>query len=401
MRIAVTIKSTAFHKGFGGLETQNKLLCEGLVAKGHSVTVFAPKNELEDRSKTENGVNYVFLPVKVRRFAALFGFTRNTWQKQLVPVFLEIHSKQPFDILISQSSSGLPIIKQKKELGLKVISISHGTKIGEFQTNWSTVSSVKDFFRSIIDLPHVFINFFTVQRSFIHGSDLVVAVSNYVKKALIDETFVDENKVRVIHNGIDTNLFEGITRSGGSKEKDRVTLLYVGQVTKQKGIFSLINLMKEKDFENFRLEVVGGGTDFEGAQEMAKKLNLADKIAFLGKLKYEEVLNLYSPERADIFVFPTTRKEGFPMVLPEAMLGSLPIIAYSAGGVSDAIDDGVTGFLVPLGNLEIFKKKVLELGLSYEKRKELGENARIKALNEFSLSTMIENYEKVILEVLK
>lgn len=116
MRIAVFIKNTTFHTGFGGFETQNKVLCEGLVSRGHSVVVFSPKRDLEKEKAQENGVNYVFVPSIFRRFSALSSGNKKSWINKSVEVFADFHKKEPFNLIISQSSGGLGVIKEKKNL---------------------------------------------------------------------------------------------------------------------------------------------------------------------------------------------------------------------------------------------------------------------------------------------
>lgn len=93
MKIAVFIKSTTLHKNHGGLETQNKVLCEGLVKKGHSVTVFSPKKDF-DRSETEeNGVRYVFVDASYGAYL-LSSFKKDSWGKVSLEVFDKFHEKK-------------------------------------------------------------------------------------------------------------------------------------------------------------------------------------------------------------------------------------------------------------------------------------------------------------------
>jgi len=75
MRIAFFIKSTTFHNGYGGLETQNRALCEELVARGHDILVFSPQRELKCETKYEKGVKYHFVPCVYR----LARFNKKNW----------------------------------------------------------------------------------------------------------------------------------------------------------------------------------------------------------------------------------------------------------------------------------------------------------------------------------
>ena len=88
------------------------------------------------------------------------------------------------------------------------------------------------------------------------------------------------------------------------------------------------------------------------------------------------------------------------MVLPEAMFAGLPIVASNIGGVSDAVIDNETGFLVRSGDIQGLRAKILELIASSDLRKKMGENGRKKAYEKFSQDAMVAKYEKVMEGVL-
>ncbi len=89
MKIAAFIKSTTLHKNHGGLETQNKVLCEGLVKKGHQVTVFSPKRDLDVSGAEESGVKYVFIDAQYGR-KIISGFKKDSWEKMSLKVFEKV-----------------------------------------------------------------------------------------------------------------------------------------------------------------------------------------------------------------------------------------------------------------------------------------------------------------------
>ncbi|GIW69563.1 MAG: LPS biosynthesis RfbU related protein [Patescibacteria group bacterium] len=396
MRIAVFIKSSTFSKSYGGLETQNKLLCEGLASRGHTVVVFTPNIELEAREVRESGVLYKFVECKVASYSSVTVPKKDSWPLKSLEEFRIANSKEKFDLIIGQSSAAIGVIKSRVEFGVPIISISHGTKMGEMQTKIQSDVSLKGIARTLLDLPHALKNFFTVQREFVHGSNLVIAVSSYVKKALIDETFVDEQKVRVVNNGIQPF---GDVNKEYSAEKGNLRLLYVGQLIKSKGILRIADMVAHGMLEGMSLDIVGAGDLYESLDHLAK--NSGGKINMHGKLPYEDVLKIYDPRRFDVFVFPTSRIEGFPMVLIEAMFGGLPIVAFGLGGVPDAVFDNETGFLVKAGDFRAFKANLEELRNHPELVKKMGANARNKAVERFSLDKMLDSYEEIFEEVMK
>ena len=101
MNIAVFIKRTTFHKGFGGLETLNKALCEGLVGRDHRVTVFSPKHELDKDQEKINGVRYQYVGCSYRSLAGFAYFDKNNWVNRSVAEFEKLHEQNPFDLIIA------------------------------------------------------------------------------------------------------------------------------------------------------------------------------------------------------------------------------------------------------------------------------------------------------------
>jgi glycosyltransferase involved in cell wall biosynthesis len=392
MRIAVFIKATTFNKGFGGLETQNKTLCEGLAKRGHNITVFAPKRDFEGLEATEKGIRYVFVPSVYRTLFA--DVDENNWYKRSLKEFKKYHEAQKFDLVISQSSAGFEIIKRKTDLGVRILSIVHGSILSELKTRYQNTTSLNGKLKLIPDTGFGLYNFFFRQRAFIHGSDKLVAVSNYVKTALMEETYVAEDKFKVIHNGIDSQLFNGIGIGGRSGKK----LLYTGQIIKEKGVDTLLDIFLDEKFKDFTIDMVGGGPYLEEFRTKVVANKLQDQMILHGRLPYDALASFYAGN-SGVFVFPTRRIEGFPMVLPEAMLAGLPVVAFDMGGVADAVKNGDTGFLLKSGNIKGFKDALLQLADNADLRKKLGENAKMIALKDFTVDAMLDQYEQVFREV--
>lgn len=395
MNIAVFIKSTTFHAGFGGLETQNKVVCEGLASQGNTVYIFSPKKSVSESTQQLNGVDYVFIPSNTRTLYQ--AFASDSWVKKSVEVFAKYHSDVKFDLVVSQSSAGVAILQRKEEFGVKAVAIAHGSIISEIATRLNNVYSLKSALWLIPDIGFALYNFFFRQRQFVHSANLVICVSDYVKNALIEETYSVEKKFRVIHNGVDPERFSKIRRTGSDHAGTR--FLYVGQVTREKGVKTLLEIFSGPKFADTRLDVIGDGEYLNQFKLDVKSLGLDDRIYCHGKLPYTEVSKFY--QSADIFVMPTNRIEGFPMVLVEAMLAGLPIVAFDLGGVKDAIIEGETGYCISGRDVQAFRSKCLELVDNSELRLSMGEKAQAKALAEFTQSGMLEQYSLIFKELVK
>jgi len=397
MKIAVFAKSTSFHKGYGGLETQNKVLCEKLVERGNAVTVFSPKKELEFDTKDLNGVVYVFVPCKFKMGLVLgFGgrLNKNNWINKSYDTFKNYHEKNEYDLVLSQSSAALGIIKRKNELGVKIISIAHGSILGELKTYFKDISTISDYLNIIPNTAFAVKNFFTRQREYVLGSDRVIAVSNAVKNSLLEETFAPDEKIVVVHNGINPQNCDESKKGHGT-----VNLIYVGKMIRSKGVFNLINVLAGTQFADIKLHMVGGGRDLEELKKYSNSKHLSEKIVFYGNISPEEVVPLMF--KNDIFVMPTLRIEGFPMTLVEAMFAGLPIVANNIGGNSDAVLDGETGFLTDPENLNDFREKLVKLVKDKELIHKMSLKARERANSEFTTDIMVNKYESIFNEVLR
>lgn len=401
MKIAVFIKSTTFHKGYGGLETQNKTLCENLVKKGHEIVVFSPKKEIEKNEEMLNGVKYVFVSCTYKN--SLFAhINKNSWYKKSVEAFDLVSKNFKFDLVLSQSSAGEGIIKNKEKFGVKVVSVAHGTSLSEFQTFLQNVS-FKDFFKVLINLQYFIRQYFGRQRNYILGSSKVIAVSNAVKKSLMFETFVPEERVEVIHNGVDP---EKILEKS-LYEADTVKMVYVGRIETSKGVFALVDALGEllisdagERDTNIELHFIGGGDALEDLKKYVDERGCSEKVIFHGKLPTPEDVYKKLVE-FDIFVFPSQRIEGFPMTIPEAMFAGLPVVATDMGGISDAIEHEKTGYLLQPGDTHSLVSSIKSLINDPNLRETFGKTGRNKACNEFTIQVMIDKYERVFGEVLK
>jgi glycosyltransferase involved in cell wall biosynthesis len=236
------------------------------------------------------------------------------------------------------------------------------------------------------------------------GSSRLVSISETAKRALGLDT-------SVVYNGINTDFYKPVE----NPTKDY--LLFVGRMSKAKaegkfidpkGVRNAINAVKEAG-EN--MKIVGNVEDRKFYDEIVAP-NLSDKIRFIGEISSEQLLTredvLALHQNAKAFLFPINWEEPFGLVMAEAMACGTPVIAYNRGSVSELVRDGLTGFIVEPENSQneskfIIKKKGIE-GLTEAIRRigEIdGKVCREHVLQNFSIQRMVDNYEKVYMEVLE
>lgn len=154
----------------------------------------------------------------------------------------------------------------------------------------------------------------------------------------------------------------------------------------QKAPFDFVQAAAEvvKQCPRAEFIIAGGGPMLNPARELAEKLNIRDKIHFLGWRKdIPEVINAL-----DIFIL-TSLWEGLPQVILQAMMASKPVIANAVDGSKEVVVHGVNGYLVPPGCPHLIAQKIIELINNPSKRNEMGKRGKAGIYPEFSLERML------------
>ena len=201
----------------------------------------------------------------------------------------------------------------------------------------------------------------TVQRLEGRGN----SIKNYVYKnatlcigasRAIGEYFeeIGCKNIKVIPNGIDPGKFENLTK----KPHDGFVIITVARLEKVKGTEYLIGAFARLSLlGRLSLVIIGDGSERKNLENLVKKLNLEERVEFLGEIPNERIPEYLAG--ADCFVLPSL-KEGFGIVVLEAMAAGVPVVASKVGGIMDIIEDGKTGLLVEPGNSEDIAKAIRE-----------------------------------------
>lgn len=193
-----------------------------------------------------------------------------------------------------------------------------------------------------------------VEKTAIEMADALIAVSNETKDDILKYFNVDENKIKVIYNGI--NLQQYITTSESDTldeyevDKTKPYVLFVGRITRQKGIIHLVNAIKYID-KNTQIVLCAGAPDTkEIGLEMEQAVNEIKKtrknVIWIDKMvSKKEIIQLYS--HAAVFCCPSIY-EPFGIINIEAMACDTAVVASAVGGIKEVVVDGKTGILVPV-----------------------------------------------------
>ena len=193
-----------------------------------------------------------------------------------------------------------------------------------------------------------------VEKTALEMADAVIAVSGDTKDDVLKYYKVDPARIHVIHNGIDLDEYRPIAAPDILKhvgvDPQRPYILFVGRITRQKGIIHLVNAIRHMS-KGFQVVLCAGAPDTqEIAAEMQSHVAAAkkerDDIIWIGEMLDERTkIALYS--HAALFCCPSIY-EPFGIINLEAMACETPVVAAAVGGIKEVVVDGETGFLVPV-----------------------------------------------------
>jgi len=222
-------------------------------------------------------------------------------------------------------------------------------------------------------------------------ADIAMPVAKSVANKLITLGLFPK-KVVPVYNGIDLELFDTIMCGDECvssfphdfKSSSYIIVGYFATMIQRKGHKYLIKAISEvaKEFPNIRLVITGNGLLRNELETLSKRLGIKDKVLFTGEIEYRSLYQLL--RRVAIFAFPSLA-ELFPFAILEAMAAGKPIVATDVGGVSEAVIDGVNGYLVPPRDPTSLANAILKLINDSEKAKEMGKNSRRLAEEKFNL----------------
>ncbi len=188
------------------------------------------------------------------------------------------------------------------------------------------------------------------------NATLVVTISKYSQKKILQYYRVDAAKIRIVPNGVDIDRFQpqGDCQSVRRRIRagNRQIVLFVGRLIPRKGLAYLVEAAKQvaKERRETLFVLVGNGPMKNSLIVDIEKANLRGNFAFLGDVSEEMLPQLY--RCADVFVLPSIQ-EGQGIVLLEAQASGKPVVAFNVSGVNEAVHNGKTGVLVKPGSAEL------------------------------------------------
>ncbi len=208
----------------------------------------------------------------------------------------------------------------------------------------------------------------------------VISISHFCRSQLM--LFSDQShwhKVKIVHCGVQPENYGRKTRTDFGKR-----ILFVGRLDAVKGgpfLLEAFANIKTKH-PDATLTIIGDGAARKSLEAQANTLGITDKTTFAGYKTQAEVAEML--EDADMLVLPSFA-EGVPVVLMEAMASQIPVIGSRVAGISELVEDGVSGFLTPPGDVATLTDRLDQLLSDPARCKQMGQAGRQKVTDDFDI----------------
>jgi len=380
MRVCIFIMLLPVHVA-GGMENNAWDLARGIAARGHDVTVITSRHPKAVAAEESDGVHIHYCDVKPTSKMPL--------GRAAIATFKRLHEEAPFDIVHSQSFAAHWLVADSiaEELKVPIVTTMHGTKNTEIKSNVNQGLS-------LMLLPKIAFHTYNHHmrtKDLIRASKRVIAISDELFEGIPEEFGIPPERVARVYNGIDTRRFSpGESGLSGSYE-GRSIILAVSVLHKQKGVQHLIRAFEiVKRGKGNAILIIAGDGPYRGALEsLAQGIGVGQDVEFIGLVENARLPDYY--RIANAFVIPTVRVEGLPLIELEAMSSGCPVIASDIGGIPSAIEDGVDGILVPPGDEGGLAKELERVLNDADFAHSIGDAARNRIAERFSLERMVED----------
>ncbi|MEO0804742.1 MAG: glycosyltransferase family 4 protein [Cyanobacteria bacterium J06643_4] len=215
----------------------------------------------------------------------------------------------------------------------------------------------------------------------IKRASFVSCISHFCRsQAMVFAPYESWDRLHIIHCGVEPAQFNQVQHEGQGHR-----LLFVGRLAAVKGLPMLLEsvAMLKASRPEVMLTVVGDGPDRAMLETQAAHLGLAQQVSFVGYQSQAAVREYL--QATDVFVLPSFA-EGVPVVLMEAMMSGVPVVATQIAGVSELVEDGVNGYLVPPSSVDALCDRIEKLLANGSLRRRLGRQGAQKVREQFDIA---------------
>jgi glycosyltransferase involved in cell wall biosynthesis len=343
----ILMQQWAYFPWVGGAEIFTQHLAEHMVSRGHQVDIVTgllskPSLEYENWQKeldVINGVNIYRVRVPNVRYAGVIAGIWNMLAKSL-----KLDQQNNYDLIHSHIFPAM-VCGALSRRGKKLVITLQGGDIGEYkESSW---------FIRMMEMPFILWS--------LRKADVVHCVSTHIAVAA---TRLGAKKVVVVPNGVDTSVFCPLDKSQlrqklGYNTREKI-VVSTSRLTPKNGLDYLIKAIVP--LGDVKLVIVGDGEQRQNLESLVRDLKLQNRVSLLGARPHQELPQYLAI--ADAFCRPSVN-EGFGISFIESMACRIPTIGTAVGGITDIINNGENGILVPSEDARALSraiKRVIEDG---------------------------------------
>ena len=376
----------------GGIARVVHDLSHRLIKDGHEVTVVTYKEGNVQDFEDDKGVkvyrvnNYMINPNNFIDWIMQLNFNLISKATEL------INKEGPFDVIHAHDWLVAYAAKTLKDsFKIPVVSTIHATESGRNS--------------GIHDEVQRYIN--DTEWMLTYESTEVIVNSNFMKSELQRLFGLPFEKINVIPNGVNLNLYNGVERDYNFRRQyaadNEKIILYVGRLVYEKGIQNLIAAMPKvlNNYHDSKLIIAGKGGMIDELRDEVRRLNIENKVYFTGYLNLTQVTKMY--KCADVAVFPSTY-EPFGVVALEGMLSGTPVVVSDVGGLNEIVEHRVNGMKSYAGNQNSIADSILELLFNPELCANVAKAAKAKVKSQYNWNKIAQDthfiYQKAICQTM-
>ena len=372
----------------GGIARVVYDLSKTLIKDGHDVTVVTYKEGDAPYFEDDKGVkvyrvdNYMINPNNFIDWIMQLNFNLIAKANELIAKEGNFDVIHAHDWLVAYAAKTL-----KNSYNIPIVATIHATESGRNS--------------GIHDETQRYIN--DTEWMLTYESSEVIVNSNYMKRELQRLFGLPYEKINVVPNGVNLNLFNGVERDYNFRRKfamdNEKIILFMGRLVYEKGIQHLIAAMPKilNGYHDAKLVICGKGGMMDELKAEANSLGISQKVYFAGYMNGKDVQRMY--KAADIAVFPSTY-EPFGIVALEAMLSENPVVVSDIGGLNEIVQHRENGMKTYCGNPNSIADSILELLYDHKLCADIVKKAKNKVRNEYNWSKIAQDthfaYQKAI-----
>ena len=335
----------------GGLGLHAHEMSKEQARLGHDVTVYTSNVDGSPTQEYKDGY-------RIQRFKPLIKIGGNSLMPLLF--FKLFKTRNDFDIVHAHShlffSTNLCALARKFGSAPLVI------------TNHGLISQTVPVWVHKIYIP-------TIAKWTYKSADKIICYTEQ-EKSILKKLGIDSDKIVVIHNGIDTNVF-----TPDKREESNNQILWIGRFTPGKGVEYVIDAfgMLVNEYSNLKLLMIGTGPLKEIIEQKIQDLNLSKNIIIKEFIPNSNLPEIY--QNSDAFILPSIN-EGIPRTILEAMACGLPVVCTKLPQLTDVVKG--CGLLVPLRDSQALVEAVSKIVSDESLAQKVGENGRKKVVENYS-----------------